>query len=282
MADKSSDSIAERSQARESYNLGYPQEVLGFFSQRSAEHQAAFLLPYLRHGMRLLDCGCGPGSITTDLAGRVAPGEVVGVDVDSTQVEIARSRAVRLGVGDVRFEVASVHELPFADEAFDAALSHGVVEHLSEPVAALSEIRRVLKPGGILGVRHADLGGHLFAPEDPLCEEFFRLYALVSRAGGGDPSFGRHQVAALLAAGFTRLAPSASYDCWTETPETTARAAAAMSALLTSSPLAERAIELGLANRAALEASAEAFRQWSGNPAAFAAEAWCEAVAWKD
>ena len=72
--------------------------------------------------MRLLDVGCGPGSITLGLAEAVAPGEVVGVDLQPAQVEQARALAAERGVANVRFEVASAYALPFPDAAFDAAL----------------------------------------------------------------------------------------------------------------------------------------------------------------
>ncbi len=129
--------------------------------RRSAEKQAAFLLPYLQPGMSLLDCGCGPGSITLGLAQRIAPGTVVGVDFDPGEVERAQKLAAEQGVTNVQFKTGNVYELPFADGTFDACFSNALLDHLSDPIAALREMRRILKADGILGARTADRDGYL-------------------------------------------------------------------------------------------------------------------------
>ncbi len=108
--------------------------------------------------MRLLDCGCGPGSITVDLAAIVAPAEVIGVDHDPAQLELARHPAERKGAKNVRFEQGDVRQLRYEDQSFDAAFVHGVIEYLPNPVQTFGEIRRVLKDGGVLGTRHSDWG----------------------------------------------------------------------------------------------------------------------------
>jgi ubiquinone/menaquinone biosynthesis C-methylase UbiE len=72
---------------------------------RSVEVNAGFLLPHLRAGMHVLDCGCGPGSITLGLAVAVAPGEVVGIDIEPSQIDLARTRAEQQGCSNVRFDV---------------------------------------------------------------------------------------------------------------------------------------------------------------------------------
>jgi ubiquinone/menaquinone biosynthesis C-methylase UbiE len=118
---------------------------------RTAAKEGAFFLPYLRPGMRLLDLGCGPGSITLGLAEKVAPGEVVGVDLQPSQVAQAQELSAARGVKNVRFEIADVYRLPFPDASFDAVFAHVVLMHLREPVRALMEMRRVLRPGGIVG-----------------------------------------------------------------------------------------------------------------------------------
>jgi ubiquinone/menaquinone biosynthesis C-methylase UbiE len=94
--------------------------------------------------MQVLDCGCGPGSITVDVAQRIAPGTVVGIDVDAVQVEQARRLAGERGIANARFEVGSVYELPFPDASFDAAFANNVLNHLGDPLRALLEMRRVL------------------------------------------------------------------------------------------------------------------------------------------
>jgi ubiquinone/menaquinone biosynthesis C-methylase UbiE len=94
---------------------------------RTAAQEAAFFLPFLRPGMRVLDVGCGPGSITLGLAEVVAPGVVVGIDVDPAQVEQAQALAEARSMKNARFEVADIYRLPFPNGSFDAAFAHTVV-----------------------------------------------------------------------------------------------------------------------------------------------------------
>ena len=143
-------------------------------ASRTASRDAGFFVPYLRPGMQLLDVGCGPGSITLGLAELVAPGQIVGIDIQSALIEQARVLAAARGVAaSVRFEVADLYELPFPDESFDAVFANGVLMHLRQPVRALAELRRVLRPGGIAGVRDPDFGASLYAPTTPLLERLF-------------------------------------------------------------------------------------------------------------
>src|SRR5262249_44921155 len=137
--------------------FGVPR-FIGYFGERVAAREAAFFLPHLRPGMALLDCGCGPGSITVGLAEAVAPGRVVGVDREPKALAVARAQAAGRGVTNVRFEEGDVHALPFADATFDAAFAHALLEHVRDPAAALAELYRVVKPGGVVGVRSPDQG----------------------------------------------------------------------------------------------------------------------------
>src|SRR5262245_3152668 len=84
---------------------------------------AAFLAPHLRAGMRLLDCGCGPGSITVDLAQAVAPGEVIGIDLRGDALAQGRALARERKIANVTFQTASVYQLPYPDSSFDAAFA---------------------------------------------------------------------------------------------------------------------------------------------------------------
>src|SRR5262249_44921952 len=118
---------------------------------RSATRNAAFFLPHLRPGMSILDIGCGPGAITIGLAEVVAPGAVIGVDLDQDAISRAQALVAERGLANVQFQVGSIYELPFPDSSLDAAFAHTVFMHLDKPAVAAGEVRRVLKPGGVFG-----------------------------------------------------------------------------------------------------------------------------------
>jgi ubiquinone/menaquinone biosynthesis C-methylase UbiE len=142
------------------YRPGYSALVMEFKRQHTAETHASFFLPQLQAGWRLLDAGCGPGTITLGLARAVAPGEVIGIDIEDTQFDVARDDARRQGL-NVKFQKASVSALPFPDASFDAVFCHALLEHLIDVRPAIAELRRVLKPGGVIGLRGGDIGGLL-------------------------------------------------------------------------------------------------------------------------
>jgi SAM-dependent methyltransferase len=246
-------------------------------AQRTAARDAAFFLSGLRPGMRLLDVGCGPGSITLDLAQAVAPGEVIGIDIQPAQVERARSLASARGVATASFEVGSVYALAFPERSFDAVFANGVVMHLREPVRALAEVRRVLRPGGIAGVRDPDLGAILYAPVTPLFERWLSVRARVRRHNGGDPFLGRHYRRLLLEAGFERAEAGASVAS-AGAAETTRRHADFLKAMLEG--LSATAVSQGWMDQAAVSATAAVIDSWARRPDAFYAAVWCEAIGW--
>jgi ubiquinone/menaquinone biosynthesis C-methylase UbiE len=138
------------------YTLGYGEATHQWMRQRTAATHAKFLLPHISAGMRVLDCGCGAGSITLGLAEAAAPGEVIGIDVEPVQIERAQSLAAAQGATNVQFKVADITCLPFPDASFDAVFAHAVLYHLADPHHALKECRRVLRPTGCIGIRDID------------------------------------------------------------------------------------------------------------------------------
>ena len=100
------------------------------------------------------------------------------------------------------FAVDDVYALDADDETFDVVHAHQVLQHLSDPVAALVEMRRVLVPGGLLAVRDSDYAAFVWAPEDPLLDRWLALYHEVVRANGAEADAGRFLKGWVLAAGF--------------------------------------------------------------------------------
>ncbi|GAA0970414.1 class I SAM-dependent methyltransferase [Actinocorallia libanotica] len=194
---------------QEKYTHGHHDSVLRSHRWRTVENSAAYLAPHLGPDDVLLDVGCGPGSITVDLASRV--GKVVGVDLAAEVLEEARAKAE--GVANVSFRAADVYELPFEDGTFDVVHTHQTLQHVADPVRALREMRRVCRPGGIVAARESDYAGKVWYPASPEIEEWLALYDRCARANGGEPNAGRHLLAWAHAAGFTEVTPSASTWC---------------------------------------------------------------------
>jgi SAM-dependent methyltransferase len=224
-------------------------------------------LPALRPGLDLLDVGCGPGTITTDLARLVAPGRVVGIDRASEVLVQASAHASQAGV-PVEFRAADVYELPFPDASFEVVHVHQVLQHLIDPVRALIEMRRVLRPGGRLAARDADSASFAWAPRNPLLDRWLELYCAVARRNAAEPDGGRFLKGWALAAGFREVTTTSS--TWTYAdPESCAWWGNLWADRCELSSFAEQAKAYGLSTRAELSALADAFRAWARQPDAF-------------
>ncbi|WFU45867.1 methyltransferase domain-containing protein (plasmid) [Bradyrhizobium sp. CB82] len=175
----------------EVYQHGHHASVVTNHAKRTAEVEAAFFLPYLKPGMHLLDVGCGPGSITTGLALRVAPAQTIGIDPSEDVIEMARLRAKAQLTNNVTFETGNIYEHRFTPESFDAVFAHQVLQHLSRPIDALRQFRSLLKPGGVVGARDVDWGSTTFYPENRGMRHFLALYDQLARLNGGEANAGR-------------------------------------------------------------------------------------------
>lgn len=258
------------------YSVGYDERTIRFFQERNAHTHARFLLDYLVAGMDLLDCGCGPGTITRGLAEIVTPGQVVGVDIDESQIAHAQHSAESFPPIDFRTD--DLCSLSSDDESFDVVFVHGVLEHMSDPKTAISEIYRVLRSGGLAGSRHADFGGFLLEPAGEPLAKFPQLFIQLMKQNGGDPYFGRQQTGLFREAGFEILRVSASYDCWTSDAACTRRNAHFLSELCGDSEFSTQLVEYGLTDRRTLDHLKTSFLLWAEMSEAFAAEAWGEVV----
>ena len=260
----SSEQLPDGSVETARYTHGHSAAVLSAHSRRGAADSAAYLLAHLRAGMDLLDVGCGPASITADLAERVAPGRVVALDAASDALQAARATLSERGLSEqVELTCGDVMALPFEDASFDVVHAHQVLQHLADPVGALAEMRRLTRPGGTVAVRDAVYSAMTWFPEPAGMEQWRSVYMATARANGGEPDAGSRLLSWARAAGFTDVTASASTWCYTTPADRTWQSQTWAQRCLTS--FGPRAVELGLADRADLEAMAQAWRQWGAS-----------------
>lgn len=279
MSESGSVSVGD-SDNRETYSHRGSTSATDVMAGRTANEHAAFLLPHLQQGMRLLDAGCGPGTITLGLAKKVTPGEVVGIDQGPEQIEAAKQHATQQQAKQVRFEVADICALPFPDNSFDAAYCNAVLAHLQHPEQAVRELYRVLKPGGVVGIRNSANQWHLVAPPSPLILRGMELYMKLVKANGGSPYIGQMQHTLLREAGFVRRVVTASFDCNADPIQNRTSGQAAAVQILEAS-FGGKMVELGLATWEELQQIGDAWRAWGEHPDSFMAWPWCEVVGWK-
>jgi ubiquinone/menaquinone biosynthesis C-methylase UbiE len=173
----------------------------GILASRTADKCCAYLKPHIKPTDRILDVGCGPGSITLGLARLVPQGHVVGVDILPDYLDQARHFAEAQGVKNIEFIQSDAHAIKaIGDESFDIVHSHQVLLHLSDPVGALREMRRLVKPGGIVAAR--DNAANVPVPTSAVIAKQIEMYERIARDRGAHADGGRHTPAWAHEAGF--------------------------------------------------------------------------------
>lgn len=248
------------------YTHGHHASVLRSHSNRTVENSAAYLAPLLTKDATLLDIGAGPGTITADLAQRVA--HVVATEIDTQTVSITRQTISELDIDNVDFSVEDVCSLSFPDDTFDFAHAHQVLQHVSDPVQGLREMRRVVKPGGTVAVRDSDYSGFVWFPESPQLGEWMRLYQQAARDNGGDPDAGRRLKSWALEAGFSKVWASSSTWCYS-TEQETQWWSSVWAERIVESDIARQLVDSKLATLTELREIAEGWRKWAQEPAAW-------------
>jgi ubiquinone/menaquinone biosynthesis C-methylase UbiE len=267
------------SDAREQYTMGYGPAATAMMASRTARRHAAFLVSHLKPGMKVLDCGCGPGSITLGLAEIVSPGEAVGTDLEESQLELGRAAAAKRQISNARFQVASAYELPFADESFDAVFISAVLGNLREPLRGLAEAYRILKPDGVIGVKEFDHGGDLLYPLESDLAAGLNLYYRLRRHYGHDPESGRKVRGLLEQAGFRNVNLTATYETYSGA-DVLPQFGRGYAALI-SEAFAEPLQRLGWVTPEVMHQIIRAWQEFPTKPGAFYALTWCEGLGWK-
>ena len=234
------------------YTHGHHASVLRSHRWRTAENSCAYLLPHLTPDLSLLDVGCGPGTITADLATRV--GRVLGIDPAATVIEEARRDHPA-----VAFEVADLFEL---DGHWDVVHAHQVLQHLEDPVAAL---QRMGELGSLVAARDGDYPGFVWTGGDERLDRWLAVYLAVTRRNGANADAGRHLLRWAHEAGLTDVTYSTA--TWTyATPDDRAWWSGLWAERTVASAFAEQAVAYGIATADELADIAEGWRAWAAGP----------------
>ncbi len=247
------------------YTHGHHRSVLKSHTWRTAENSAGYLLPHLGAGMRVLDVGCGPGTITCDLATRVD--SITGIEPGSDILQTAEATKIEWGADNVQFQVGDVYALDFEDGSFDVSHAHQVLQHLTDPVKALAEMMRVTKPGGVVAVRDADYHAMSWYPELPGLNRWMDVYQQVARKNRAEPDAARHLLSWALAAGVEREQITASVGTWLYcTPEERQWWGTLWAERSVESAFGAQALEYGIATGEDQAEIVGAWNSWKANP----------------
>lgn len=242
------------------YIHGHEAVVLDVHAQRSAGDSAGYLLPHLRSGMSVLDVGCGPGTITRDLASAVRPGRVVGIDRSPAAIERAKVEAP-----DVAFIVGDLLEIELPASSFDVAHAHQVLQHVTDPPAVLRRMAELVMPGGLIAAREGDYGTMVWQPVSRAIEDWLDLHHRVAAANGVDADAGRRLLEWARRAGVEEVVLSTS-TLTIAGADAVAEWGQSWASRLTGSTFTRLAVDLGLASPADLTTLAEGWLTWSNAP----------------
>ena len=260
--------------------MGFNETILQSLRRYTAETNAAYLLPHLRPGLRVLDFGCGPGTVSVGLAKAVEPGELHGVDMEESQVELARGLAESRQQENAVFHIGDVLDLPFEDGFFDVAHCHSVLTHIPDTHAALTEVKRVLKPGGIIGCREMICESCFTHPDFGVTRKAWDMFEDLLAADDGHPQMGKELKGHVQEAGFTNVRVSASWDIYSTPPDVAFIYEVASSWFL-GPEVTEAAIKYGAATRELCDRIADAYGRWKDATGAVCGLAFGETVASK-
>lgn len=252
MADKSDVYVSDHSDS-----------VLRSHSLRTAANSAAYLLSSILPNMQICDVGCGPGSITTDLATLVPDGQVFGIDMGQEVIEEARSMAAERGIKNVVYDVGDAHTLNFPDRTFDIVHSHQILQHIADPVSALREYRRITKPGGIVACREADFDTVTHYPKTKAITDFHEVYVTMARSRGAEPYGGGHLITWARQSGIGRSCITATASVWCySSREERAYWGNMWADRLLESALGRNMIDGGFANQEDIDRFVQGWREW--------------------
>jgi ubiquinone/menaquinone biosynthesis C-methylase UbiE len=244
---------------QEVYTPGYSTLATRLMGARTLESHGRFVIPWLQEGQRVLDCGCGPGTITLGLSEQVFPGKVTGIDLHSGQIEQAQRLAFGLEQVNASFRTTNIYSLPFQDASFDLVFSHALFEHLGSPREAVKELRRVLRSDGLIALCSPDWDQFQLDPYPESVRHAIETYRDLQTRNGGNTRTGAHLSTWIQDAGFHVLTEETRLETYESTPQIGDYLAGQLEA-----------------NE--LTREAQVLRAWSANPDARFNQAWVGVV----
>ena len=258
--------------------MGYGEAMNRFQAQFAQQESVNFLAARLEPGQRVLDVGCGAGHLSAHLADAVAPGILHGVDVEPPQVDLARATAAAWEVRNAVFQVADATQLPFEDGSFDVVHLGGVLMHVPDTGRALEEVRRVLRPGGLVACRDLMPGSCFAHPELGMMRRSFEVFEDLVAADEGHPQIARDMKLHLLRAGFVDVNVSASFETYS-TPEELEFYHAIVRQWFLDGGVGDAARQCGALSPEMLTEIARLLEEWRREPGAVAGTAFGRATA---
>ncbi len=197
------DAVRSKRNHHRAYVHGYsPRETQRLYEQADILEQILHTGTAFSARAAVLEAGCGVGGQTRFLVKRSPDAVFTCIDISETSLATAKRLKEQTGFENVTFRREDVSRLSFADNSFDHVFVCFLLEHLEAPLAALGELKRVLRPGGTITVIEGDHGSCFWHPESPESVAAWNGLITAQRKIGHNPNIGRQLTPLLKAAGF--------------------------------------------------------------------------------
>lgn len=260
------------------YTMGYGEEYLNFLESYDAEATTSYFHPYMESRERVLDLGCGPGFLSVWLAEAMSPTELCGIDMEPSQVELARRLALHHGCDNVEFRVADAADLPFEDASYDLVHCNDLLAFVPDTAAVLAEAKRVLKPGGVIACRDVITDSTFVYPDPGGIRRAVSAFSDLLMADDGHPEMGTSFKGHLIEAGYSEVQFSASWVTFSEQDEIELFYRLVADWYLASG-IADQAKVYGATTDRQIQDLSKSIEEWRSSPGAVAGVAYGEAVA---
>jgi SAM-dependent methyltransferase len=154
-------------------------------------------------GSEILDVGCGPAFFANEVYNAYKPKVIHGIELDTNLINIATRE--NSSVSAMKFTQGSVYELPLEDSSYDLVYSRFVFQHLKTPMKGVQELKRVIKPNGLVIIEDIDDGLLFLEPKPDSYDLVQNTSEKIQKELGGDRQIGRKLYAMMKNAGFSKV-----------------------------------------------------------------------------